>query len=202
MLSPIVYCGPMWGGKTEALISRLVRARIQNVRVKAFQPAANTRDGDRIRAHSGASFPAIPVADGRAIVEEGGDADVIGIDEVFMIEGIVDAVRRLMSMRKKVVMATLDMDSEGNVWEPVGQILGMAQEVQKCPAVCTSCKHDAYYTYRRPGAPSDRVLVGAGDVYEPRCFTCWAAGQEEKRRGLQKTFFDTHAKLPDGPISE
>lgn len=197
MLSPIIYCGPMWGGKTEALISRLVRARIQNVRVKAFQPAKNTRDGAMIRSHSGASFPAIPAESAQTILDEGGDADVIGIDEVFMMDGIVEVVQRLMAMNKKIVMATLDMDSDGNVWEPVGQILGMAQEVQKCPAVCTSCKHDAYYTFRRAGAPEDRVLVGAGDVYEPRCYSCWAAGQEEKKSGQsQATFFDTRPDLP------
>lgn len=198
MLSPLIYCGPMWGGKTEALISRLVRARIQNVRVKAFNPRQNTRAGvDLIRAHSGASFPAVPVDHGSEIVEACGDADVIGIDEIFMIDGIVDAVRRLVELRKKVVMATLDMDSEGGVWESVGQVLGMAQEVVKCPAVCTSCKHDAYYTFRRPGAPDARVLVGAGDIYEPRCYTCWAAGQQEKKRGLgQATFFDISPRLP------
>ena len=128
------------------------------MRVKAFNPQQNTRDGaNSIRAHSGASFAAMPVEDGAQIVAESVDADVIGIDEIFMIDGIVEAVRKLVAAKKKVVMATLDMDSEGNVWESVGQILGMAQEVVKCPAVCTSCKHDAYYTFRRAGAPDARV---------------------------------------------
>jgi thymidine kinase len=46
--------------------------------------------------------------------------------------------------------------------------------------VCSVCKKDAYYTFRRGSAPNDRVLVGADDYYEPRCFTCWLRGQEEK----------------------
>lgn len=197
MRSPLVYCGPMWGGKTEGLISRLVRAEIQKVRVLAFQPAQNTRDGDRIRAHSGASFPARPVASGTEILAHADHVDVVGIDEIFMIKGVVDAVRALNALGKKVVMATLDMDSDGNVWEPVGQVLGFAEEVVKCPAVCAVCKHDAYYTYRIPEAPQDRLLVGAGNFYEPRCFACWSTGEAEKKRGKrQKRFFRNTPKLP------
>lgn len=188
----------MWGGKTEGLISRLVRARIQNVGVKAFTPFRNERDGkDQIRSHSGGSFPATPVKHGQQILEECVDIDVVGIDELFMIEGIAETVRKLVHLEKKVVMATLDMDSDGNVWEPVGQVLGMAEEVVKCPAVCTECKRDAYYTFRLPEAPSDRVLVGAGDFYEPRCFECWERGQAEKitEKGQAK-FFPTSPELP------
>lgn len=197
MRSPIVYCGPMWGGKTEGLISRLVRAEIQKVRVMAFTPARNTRDGERIRTHSGASFPAIPIERGSDLMEHADNVDVIGIDEIFMIPDIVDTVRELMSQRKKIVMATLDMDSEGSIWESVGQILGMAEEVVKCPAVCTVCKHDAYHTYRLPEAPAERVLVGAGDFYEPRCFDCWTTGQREKKAQKgQGQFFRTAPDLP------
>ncbi|MBI4881287.1 MAG: thymidine kinase [Planctomycetes bacterium] len=198
MRSPLVYCGPMWGGKTEGLISRLVRARIQKVRVAAFTPAINTRDGEAcIRSHSGASFPAVPVQSGEELLEHADQADVVGIDEAFMISGIVEAVRELNDRRKKIVMATLDMDSEGKVWEPVGHLLGMAEEIVKCPAVCSVCKHDAYYTFRLPDAPSERLLVGAGDFYEPRCYPCWEEGQREKRiaRG-QQHLFRTGPELP------
>lgn len=198
MLSPLVYCGPMWGGKTEGLISRLVRAELQKVRVRAFTPAQNTRDGEQqIRAHSGASFPAVRVAHAEEIVEQSGEFDVVGIDEIFMLEGIADAVRELNRLGKKVVMATLDMDSDGQIWEPVGQVLGMAEEIVKCPAVCSACKKDAYYTFRRADAPRDRVLVGAGNFYEPRCRPCWQAGQEAKRRQKgQGEFFRTTPELP------
>ncbi len=199
MRSPLVYCGPMWGGKTEGLISRLVRARIQKVRVRAFTPAMNTRDGDEaIRAHSGASFPASRIAHADEIVTQAHEIDVVGIDEAFMLEGVAEVVRRLGGLGKKVVIATLDMDSDGRVWDSVAPILGMAEEVVKCPAVCTVCKHDAYYTFRRPDAPSARVLVGASDFYEPRCFACWHRGQREKDRGRgQSQFFPTTPKLPD-----
>ncbi len=198
MLSPLVYCGPMWGGKTEGLISRLVRAEIQKVRVRAFTPARNTRDGKKvIRAHSGASFPATSVTHAEEVVAASSELDVVGIDEIFMLEGIAEGVREISRLGKKIVMATLDMDSDGQIWEPVGQVLGMAEEIVKCPAVCSVCKKDAYYTFRRADAPNARVLVGAGNYYEPRCRPCWHRGQEEKRRQAgQRELFRTAPELP------
>ncbi len=183
MRSPLVYCGPMWGGKTESLVSRLNRARIQGVRVRAFTPAANKRDGPTgfIRTHSGASFPAEVVEDGRELLEKSGNAQVVGLDEFFMLPGALEAVKVLVHREVKVVVATLDMDSEGRVWEEVGELLALAEEVVKCPAVCQVCKKDAYYTFRKATAPRTRVLAGAREYYEPRCRNCWLEGQEAKR---------------------
>lgn len=184
MRSPIVYCGPMWGGKTEALISALVRARIQEIPTLAFNPAKNDRYGanSEVHSHSGGSFPAVAVRSGAEILEhvkrEG--PKLVGIDEFFMIEGALDAVRALRRAGTRVVIATLDMDSEGRAWESVGDLLGIAEEVVKCPAVCASCKADAYFTFRKGIAPTERVLVGADDFYEPRCWECFCVGQDAK----------------------
>jgi len=183
MRSPLVYCGPMWGGKTESLVSRLNRARLQGVKVRAFTPAANTRDAPAgfIRTHSGAAFPALVVSDGAELLEKVGDAQVVGLDEFFMLPGALDAVKRLTAVEVKVVVATLDLDSEGRVWEEVGELLALAEEVVKCPAVCQVCKKDAYFTFRKATAPRDRVLAGSSEFYEPRCRKCWLEGQEAKR---------------------
>lgn len=183
MRSPTVYCGPMWGGKTEALISTLVRARIQEISTIAFNPAKNDRYGTSdIRAHSGASFPAISVQSGTEILEHvrREKPTLVGIDEFFMIEGALDAVRTLRLHGTLLVIATLDMDSEGHAWESVGPLLGLAEDVVKCPAVCAHCKADAYLTFRKGIAPTDRVLVGTDDFYEPRCWTCFVDGQAAK----------------------
>lgn len=183
MRSPIVYCGPMWGGKTEALISRLVRARLMDISTQAFNAARNRRYGTNdIRAHSGASYPAIAIEHGDEILDHVAESDprVVGIDEFFMIDGGLEAVRAMMRDQRKIVVATLDMDSAGRVWEPVGQLLAIAEEVVKCPAVCARCKKDAFFTFRKGGAPGDRVLVGTGDFYEPRCHSCFRIGERAK----------------------
>ncbi len=174
----------MWGGKTEALISRLVRAELQNIPVLAVQPKANLRyQTHDLRAHSGASFPAHPIEHGEELSElvRRLEPQVVGIDEFFMIPGAVQAVQRLMAQKCKVVVATLDMDAEARVWEEVAQLLGLAEEVHKCPAVCARCKSDAYYSFKKAGMPKERVVVGAGDIYEPRCYACFVRGQQAKQ---------------------
>jgi len=183
MRSPLVYCGPMWGGKTEALISRLIRARLQGIKVIAFTPELNSRPKDQVlETHSGASFPAVRVKNGEELLKKAQGYQVVGLDEFFMLPGALKAVKELIKRDVKVVIATLDMDSEGIPWEEVGELLSIAQEVVKCPAVCQVCKKDAYYTFRKPDAPKSRVLAGAGEFYEPRCFKCWLKGQEEKHK--------------------
>ncbi|MDP6424842.1 MAG: hypothetical protein QGG14_08860, partial [Planctomycetota bacterium] len=184
MRSPIVYCGPMWGGKTEALISRLVRARLMDIETLAFNPVRNDRYGTTdIVAHSGATFPARAVATGQDLLDHvaAHRPQVVGIDEFFMIDAALDAVVELAAQDIKVVVATLDMDSEGKPWDSVGELLAMAEEVVKCPAVCATCKKDGFYTFRKGAAPAERVLVGTADFYEPRCFACWRCGQDAKR---------------------
>ena len=174
----------MWGGKTEALVSRLVRAQLQDIPVLAFNPRRNQRYGSTdITAHSGAHFPAIPVENGEEIVQVCRERDpaVVGIDEFFMIPDAMVAVNALLKRQAKIVVATLDMDSEAKVWSSVAELMGVAEEIVKCAAVCSSCKADAYYTFRKGMAPSPRVLVGTDDFYEPRCRTCFEAGQEAKR---------------------
>ena len=206
MRSPTVYCGPMWGGKTEALISALVRARIQEIPTLAFNPAKNARYGTKdIRAHSGASFPAIAVTSGAEILAHVHDLQpqLVGIDEFFMIEGAIEAVRVLRARGTRVVIATLDMDSEGATWESVGELLGIAEEVVKCPAVCAACKADAYFTFRRGRAPAGRVLVGAGEFYEPRCWACFDEGQRSKRAqvGRGSLFADGASLVGEDPVA-
>ncbi len=116
MRSPLVDCGPVWGGKTGGLISRLVRARLQRVEVVAFNPAANTRHASHeIVAHSGARFPATPVERGAEILKHAERADVVGIDEIYMIPEIAAAVRTLEQFGKQIEIATLGMDSDGRV---------------------------------------------------------------------------------------
>ena len=169
-------------GETHTDAHNLREVELGSYNVTRFNPATNTRGAiNSITSHSGSSFPATSVASGDEILALVRGHEVVGVDEIFLLPGGVAAVRQLMAQHKKIVVATLDMDSEGRVWEPVAELLGIAEEVVKCPAVCALCKRDAYYTFRRGDAPAQRILVGAADFYEPRCFSCWSTGQQEKR---------------------
>ena len=50
----------------------------------------------------------------------------------------------------------------------MSKMLPWATKVEVCPAVCTICGADAFYTYKKGGSDDD-VEIGGKELYEPRC---------------------------------
>jgi thymidine kinase len=99
-------------------------------------------------------------------------AQVIGIDEAqFFNEGIVHICNLLASKGKRVIVAGLDMDYTGKPFEPIPQLLATAEYITKQHAICVVCGNPADKTQRKT-TESERVIVGAADIYEARCRKC------------------------------
>lgn len=170
-----VICGPMFSGKSEELIRRLRRARIARQRVQVFKPRLDDRySQDRIVSHSEASLEAIVVERAEDVMRLLDDrTQVVGVDEVqFFDPGIVGICNRLANLGKRVIVAGLDLDYRGVPFEPVPQLMAMADQVTKMLAVCTRCGAPASRT-QRIVASEERILVGAAGAYEPRCRFCF-----------------------------
>ena len=169
-----VVCGSMFSGKTEELIRRLKRARIARQRVALFKPALDTRyDAEAVVSHDATALPATVVHAADQVLLLVGDADVVGIDEAqfFGVE-LVDVVERLARDGKRVVVAGLDQDFLGRPFEPVPQLMAVAEHVTKLHAVCVRCGAPANHS-QRIVAQGARVLVGEAEAYEPRCRRCF-----------------------------
>jgi thymidine kinase len=106
------------------------------------------------------------------------DAQVIGIDEgQFFDAGLVEVAERLANQGKRVVIAGLDQDYRGKPFEPMPQLLAVAEYITKTLAICVVCGNPADRTQRI--APSkERVLVGAKEAYEARCRRCFRPPEE------------------------
>ena len=64
-----VICGPMFSGKTEELIRRLIRAQIAKQNVKIFKPAIDDRYGkDFVASHDASKMESLPVANAHEIL--------------------------------------------------------------------------------------------------------------------------------------
>ena len=178
-----VVCGSMFSGKTEELIRRLRRAQIAKQRVAIFKPVIDTRFAeDRIVSHSGVSLPSINVSNAEEIRENAGDVDVIGIDEAqFFDLGLVGVCEELADRGHRVIVAGLDQDYLGQPFEPMPQLLAVAEYITKTLAICMVCGAPANRT-QRVAHRSERVLVGAGDAYEARCRKCWTTNLDEVRK--------------------
>ncbi len=168
-----VVCGCMFSGKTEELIRRLRRAQIARQSVVVFKPIIDDRYGtERIVSHSEQSLVSTPVKDAQEIIALAGQAQVIGIDEgQFFGPNLVQVCERLANEGRRVIVAGLDQDFQGKPFEPMPQLLAVAEYITKTLAICVVCGNPADRTYRR-SASQERVVVGAKDLYEARCRRC------------------------------
>ena len=168
-----VITGCMFSGKTEELIRRLRRAQIAKQKVKIFKPRIDARYSENsIVSHNEQSLPSILIDDIVEVLKHSDDAQVIGIDEAqFFNEGIIHICNLLASKGKRVIVAGLDMDYTGKPFEPMPQLLAIAEYITKQHAICVVCGNPADKTQRKT-TESERVIVGAANIYEARCRKC------------------------------
>ena len=174
-----VICGSMFSGKTEELIRRLRRAQIARQRVAIFKPAIDNRyANDHIVSHNEQKLRSEPVQNAAEILEKTGDAQVIGIDEgQFFDNSLIKVCNALAERGVRVIVAGLDMDYRGIPFEPMPQLMAIAEQVTKAQAICMQCGEPATFTQRLTLA-RDRVVVGAKDMYEARCRKCYEPPEE------------------------
>ncbi|HEX5475450.1 MAG TPA: thymidine kinase [Vicinamibacterales bacterium] len=170
-----VITGSMFSGKSEELIRRLRRAQIARRKVQIFKPAIDNRySQDHISSHSAMRIEADTVASSRELLARvAGDTEVIGIDEGQFFDPQLPAVcNTLADQRRRVIVAGLDQDYLGKPFEPMPQLLAIAEYISKTLAICMVCGAPANHTQRLV-ASSERVLVGAQGTYEARCRECF-----------------------------
>jgi thymidine kinase len=170
-----VVTGSMFSGKSEELIRRLRRAQIARQRVQIFKPLIDNRfSDDHIVSHSEMRIPSENVkSSDELIARVGDDTEVIGIDEGQFFDGNLPAACNTLADRgKRVIVAGLDQDYLGRPFEPMPQLLAIAEYITKTLAICVVCGAPANHTQRLVHS-SDRVLVGASGLYEARCRHCF-----------------------------
>jgi thymidine kinase len=170
-----VITGSMFSGKSEELIRRLRRTQIARQKMQVFKPLIDNRYSEgHIVSHSEMRIPSVNVGSSDellGLVDD--DTDVVGIDEgQFFDANLPAACNTLADRGKRVVVAGLDQDYLGRPFEPMPQLLAIAEYITKTLAICVVCGDPANHTQRLV-ASSDRVLVGAGGIYEARCRRCF-----------------------------
>ncbi len=163
-----VICGPMFAGKTTALMARLSEAASRGRRVACVKPTLDDRyHPSDLTTHDGKSMPgmAIEAPDDLLSIE----ADVVGLDEAhFFVTGLHDAVGVLLARGVEVVLAGLDRTSMNEPFHEMGALLIEADEVVKIAGVCAICGREAVHTIRLFDSKAP-IVVGGPGMFENRC---------------------------------
>jgi thymidine kinase len=170
-----VIAGSMFSGKSEELIRRLRRAQIGRQKVQIFKPLIDDRYSEgHIVSHSEMRIASETVRNSDELLQHvHDDTEVVGIDEgQFFDANLPAACNTLANRGKRVIVAGLDQDYLGRPFEPMPQLLAIAEYITKTLAICVVCGDPANHTQRLV-ASSDRVLVGATGLYEARCRHCF-----------------------------
>ena len=170
-----VVVGSMFSGKSEELIRRLRRAQIARQKVQIFKPKLDTRyDDDHIVSHSEMRIQSVPVGSSRELLQHvEDDTEVVGIDEGQFFDLELPMICNTLADRgKRVIVAGLDQDYLGKPFDPMPQLLAIAEYITKTLAICMVCGSPANHTQRLV-ASEDRVLLGAQGTYEARCRRCF-----------------------------
>ena len=170
-----VITGSMFSGKSEELIRRLRRAQIARQKVQIFKPQVDSRYAeDHIISHSEMRIPSENLMASKDLLERvKPDTEVVGIDEGQFFDADLPAVcNTLASQGKRVIVAGLDQDYLGKPFEPMPQLLAIAEFITKTRAICMVCGAPANHTQRLVPS-SERVVVGGQGTYEARCRKCF-----------------------------
>ncbi len=170
-----VITGSMFSGKSEELIRRVRRAQIARQKVQVFKPRLDDRYADDyVVSHSDIRFAAESAGSARELLGAvHPDTEVVAIDEGQFFDAELPMVSStLADLGKRVIVAGLDQDYLGKPFEPMPQLLAIAEYITKTLAICMVCGNPANHTQRLV-ASQDRVLLGAQGTYEARCRQCF-----------------------------
>lgn len=193
-----VIVGPMFSGKTEALIARLHRCLYARKRLRIVKPAHDTRTQGFIASRAVNPDGTTEVTDKLVAqmvrteeefwrIAGADDYDVLAVDEAQFFpldEPMRDAlgwfgraVRDLMRRRRaaplRIIVAGLDMDFAENPFGPIPGLLAMADSVDKLTGVCMVCGSDHGYISHRIVPGEAQLVVGDAGEYQVRCRACY-----------------------------
>ncbi|RDI72932.1 thymidine kinase [Halopelagius longus] len=178
-----VISGSMFSGKTEELLRRLRRAEIAGQDVAAFKPELDDRYGETIvGSHVGREWEATVIpAEGEGIwdaLDALNGEEVVAVDEAnFFSNELVELCEHLADDGRRVLVSGTDQTYRGEPFEPLPQLMAVAEYVDKLQAICTVCGEPATRNQRLiDGEPAHAdeptYLVGAEESYEARCRNC------------------------------
>ncbi len=171
--------GAMFAGKTSELLKRILWAKHQNKKIIVIKPSIDDRySNEKIITHNDLSHECFAMTNWQSVLDKfsfiKNDVDVVFLDEIqFMkTDDTLKNVEDILNNGIDVICAGLDQDSRGKPWETSSLLLGLSDKIVKIYGFCNVCGMEATKTYRKKEG-GQRTVVGAANIYEPRCLKHW-----------------------------
>ncbi|OGY81654.1 MAG: hypothetical protein A3F54_01150 [Candidatus Kerfeldbacteria bacterium RIFCSPHIGHO2_12_FULL_48_17] len=186
----LAFVGCMRSGKTSALIHVATMYSLQHKfsdrpgsKLIFFRPKIDIRPqvqkgrgANMIVSRNGTEFTGSSLSTPEELYAFGKDYDVIACDELNLLwdeaDKYMDVLMRLFQEGKKIVISALDFTFDNRPF-PAYERITRTPEVYivKFAAVCTMCGRTATRTARTTDS-KETIIVGADEMYEPRCWRC------------------------------
>ncbi|KAL3849190.1 hypothetical protein ACJIZ3_011072 [Penstemon smallii] len=170
-----VIVGPMFAGKTTALLRRVNTEAGSGRKVAMIKSSKDNRYAtDAVVTHDGTKFPCWALPDLASFKLNYGpqayqQLDVIGIDEAQFFGDLYEFCCQAADLDGKIiVIAGLDGDYLRRSFGSVLDIIPIADTVTKLTSRCELCGKRAIFTLRKVDE-TQTELIGGSDVYMPVC---------------------------------
>lgn len=175
--------GPMFAGKTTALLQRVEEEASTGRRVALVKSDKDTRYGlSSIVSHDGRQMPcwAVPsLASFRSQIgeEEYAKVDLIGIDEAQFFKDLCSFCQAAADYEgKTLIVAGLDGDFQRNRFGSILDLVPLADSIVKLSSHCELCGKPASFTFRKTD-DRNKEVIGGTDIYMPVCRQHYYSGK-------------------------
>jgi thymidine kinase len=176
-MSLTVILGPMFAGKSSAILQHIRKANVLGWKHLAITNRMDTRysnDGTEIMTHDFVKVDAVGVTRLEEVVytDAYSESKLLILEEGQFFPDLYDFVKRAVEMDgKDVVVVGLDGDSDRNPFGDILRIIPLADDVVKLKALCKRCGDGtpALFSAFRSQKKEHQIQVGGLGMYEPMC---------------------------------
>lgn len=171
-----LYLGPMFAGKTSAIVQNYRRYTRAKKRVLVINHTFDKRySSTHLSTHDGIEIPCIfanVLQDISDIVQN--EYDVILINEGQFFQDIFNTVIEWTEKLYKIVyVCGLDGDSNREQFGDILKLIPYADDYEKLSSICELCGLKAPFTFRNPETSNGvKIQIGVNE-FKPLCRACY-----------------------------
>ena len=168
-----IIMGCMFSGKSTELIRRLKRYKAICYNVLVINSTKDTRSPEQVlKTHDGVKFNCIKTERLLDIYsnENFRTAAIIGIDEGQFFPDLYEFVKHALNLNKHIIIASLDGDSNQQMFGQTLSLIPLADDVDKLKAYCMECNNGTLAPFtKRIVKEGNQELVGSNEYYSAVC---------------------------------